>query len=69
MSVETGWLLDDGHLCLGLERGGINLVCYTDENAIRFAREQDAVTMRRVLSGIGYKPFTDKLKPVEHSWG
>ena len=61
--VETGWLLDDGHLCIGRAHHGLGLsmVTYTDPTAIRFARQQDAENMKAALSLRG--------SPVEHQWG
>jgi len=69
---EYGWLLDNGLLCIGLGSCSmVDWVTYTDENAIRFARAQDAVNMRSALRGVnmGISMMMDRCKPVEHAWG
>jgi hypothetical protein len=67
-SVEIGWLLDDGSMCLGLGPFGLFMVTYTNPNAIRFARELDAINMRTALAES--LPMTMRAcKPVEHAWG
>lgn len=68
--VETGWLLDNGLLCIGAGPDhGLGWVTYTDPNAIRFARQQDAEAFTRVLRGVGFNALAAEVKPVEHQWG
>lgn len=70
-SVETGWLIDDGSLCMGTCRNRPAMVAYTDPRAVRFARKEDAEAMIPILVYLlglqldGKKWFT----AVEHSWG
>lgn len=67
---ETGWLLDDGNLCVGASwcTNGFVMVTYTDSQAIRFAREEDVSNFRHALLGLQFKEMIFKCKPVEHSW-
>lgn len=67
--VETGWLLDDGVLCIGgAPNHGLALVTYDAACAIRFARKQDAEAFARVLYGIGFNALAATVKAVEHQW-
>jgi hypothetical protein len=67
--AETGWLLDDGILCVGgAPDYGLSLVNYHDASAIRFVRKQDAEAFARVLQGIGFNALAASTKAVEHSW-
>lgn len=66
---ETGWLLDDGVLCVGAGcNHGLALVTYSDPAAIRFARKQDAEAFARVLQGIGFNALAANVKAVEHQF-
>lgn len=68
--IETGWLLDDGMLCVGATPAGFRMVAYTDPDAIRFARKEDAARFRLALVGIGMRKYAaNRMKPVDHSWG
>lgn len=70
MKVETGWLLDDGLLCLGATPSGFRMVTYTDPAALRFARKKDAENIRLSLVAIGMRRAdANKMTPREHSWG
>lgn len=70
--METGWLPDDGLLCVGATAYGFGMVSYTDPMAIRFARSEDAALMRAALVMQSRHHMTiriDHTRPVEHSWG
>lgn len=66
--MESGWLLDDGKLCLGARFGGFKLVTYTDSSAIRFARKVDAEAAIVGLKCLAY-PHAYKFMAIEHGWG
>lgn len=66
--METGWLLDDGQLCLGACRDGFTMLPYHDVNAIRFARREDALRMRFVLGAIGMPATASRVSAIEHAW-
>lgn len=66
--METGWLLDNGKLCIGAGCRGLILCPYTDQRAIRFARGEDAERMRYVLSRIGLVLTARHVQAVEHRW-
>jgi hypothetical protein len=68
MEPEVGWLLDDSRLCLGFTCGSLGFVTYTDPNAIRFARAQDAENMKKALA-MRESYMVRNVKPVEHQWG
>lgn len=63
--METGWLIERGQVCVGVAcRYRLAWVAFTDENAIRFARKQDAEAMLKALGGdLGHCTVS------EHSWG
>lgn len=75
---EVAWLLDDGQLCLGVKKRSFVWVTYTDPDALRFAREEDAEQLKKALA---YLSSTSNLhsaafelhllaaKPVDHQWG
>jgi len=65
--TETGFLLDDGCLCLGCDTNGFLMVSYTDPKAIRFARAEDADRLRNGLHRLGLGMLSSK--PIEHAWG
>lgn len=65
--METGWLLDDGKLCLGACFGGFKLVIYTDPSAIRFSRKIDAESVIVGLKSLGYS-MAHRFTPIEHCW-
>ena len=69
--METGWLLDDGRMCVGVCGNRFTIVCYTDPSAIRFARKQDAEMTGNVLAPVlGVSLFgRNYFQAVEHSWG
>jgi len=67
--VETGWLLDDGLLCVGTNAHGFAMVTYTDPAALRFAREWDAENFRHALLRLHLSTITyDRIRPVDHQW-
>ena len=66
--METGWLLDDGQLCIGGSWHGFTMCTYSDERAIRFAREEDAERMRNVLRALGSPLTAAHVHPVELAW-
>lgn len=71
MTVETGWLIEKGRLCLGLCENTPAWVTFCDPTAIRFARKSDAENMLRGLKSFtadpneGFHACTVK----DHSWG
>ena len=68
--METGWLLDDGLLCVGATPSGFRMVTYTDPVALRFARKEDAERFRLSLVGIGMRRVdANKMTARDHSWG
>lgn len=66
--MEIGWLLDDGCLCVGGGRLGFGMVTYGSPDAIRFARREDAETVRLTLANIGMPLTASHVRPVEHVW-
>ena len=69
-TVETGWLLDDGLLCVGTCDAGFGMVAYTDSAALRFAREWDAENFRHGLIRLHLRSITyDRVRPRDHQWG
>lgn len=68
--METGWLLDDGLLCVGATPSGFRMVTYTDPDALRFSRKEDAERFRLALVGIGMRRAdANKMTARDHSWG
>jgi hypothetical protein len=68
--METGWLLDDGLLCVGATLCGFRMVTYTSPDALRFSRKEDAERFRIALVGIGMRRAdANKMKPIDHQWG
>lgn len=63
MSVTqgTGWLIDDGRMCLGFCVNKLRWVTYTDPTALRLARAEDA---ERLISHLQVR-----ASAVEHLWG
>ena len=66
--METGWLLDDGRMCVGMTAFGTAMTTYTDAAAIRFARRQDAENMRSVFIELGMRAEMENCTAVEHAW-
>lgn len=73
---SVGWLLDDTErrLCFGVCRGRPSMVPYTDDNALRFARKQDAesfMPLIKYLLGVDMdrQRYVDRLVAIEHGWG
>lgn len=62
MNGETGWVIEkkSATLGLGVECGRLKWVTF--DEAIRFARREDAEDMIRVLG------FAEKATAVEHKW-
>ena len=68
--IETGWMLDDGSLCVGTSTCGFAMVTYTDPNALRFAREWDAENFRHALLRLHVATVNyARIRAVDHQWG
>jgi hypothetical protein len=70
LMIETGWLLDNGTLCIGASwcGTGFELMPYTHAHVLRFAREIDAQNFKHALTMSTYRDMLHTCKPVEHSW-
>jgi hypothetical protein len=66
---ESGWLLDDGRLCVGVCGRRLKMVTYTDPSAMRFAREVDAEAFRKFALVEEWPETAAVCVPREHSWG
>ena len=66
--METGWLLDDGSLCIGASPHGLTMLAYTSPSAIRFARWEDAERFRRTMPALGMPLTAANVKAIEHAW-
>lgn len=69
--IETGWLIEKGNACLGISNGAPSWVPFTDDGAIRFAREQDAVNTLTSLRNFSHNgaPAFAECTVSEHLWG
>jgi len=72
ITTETGWLIDDGKFALGYSNGcqGFKFVTYTNDNIIRFARQEDADRMISYMKHVIGFPISiiEKLNAVDHAW-
>jgi hypothetical protein len=68
--VETGWLIERGHLCLGYDRSCLQpaWVTFTDPTAIRFSRMIDAANFITVLTAISKSNAFEGVTFNEHQW-
>lgn len=74
MPNETAWLIENsrGALCLGLCDGELAWMDFSDERALRFARQSDGLRVRALLQRI--VPFHVAGSPLkdanvnEHVW-
>jgi len=69
--IETGWLIEKGQLCLGIDGSCLkpSWVCFTNPGAIRFARKSDAENMLKSFASFGVEGCFDTVSISEHQWG
>jgi hypothetical protein len=66
---EIAWLIERGGLCLGFCENKFAWVTFTNEDALRFARQRDAYAFKETCK---WTPFNLKLEDTavrEHTWG
>lgn len=68
--VETGWLIENGPLCLGYDRSCLKpaWVTFIDPSAIRFSRMIDGLNFITVLKAFGNAKAFENTTVSEHQW-
>ncbi len=69
--IETGWLIEKGQLCLGVDGSCLkpSWVAFTNPGAIRFARKIDAENILTSFKSFGIDGAFDGVTINDHSWG
>lgn len=65
---ETGWLIEQHGLCLGLNCGKPAWVTFTNERAIRFARQQDGENFLTAIRAMKFGDSFNSCEVREHRW-
>jgi hypothetical protein len=69
MTMETGWLIEKGQLCLGSCGNKPAWVTFTDPSAVRFARKVDAENMLTSLRLMSDGGAFQSCTINDHAWG
>lgn len=66
---ETAWLIERGGLCLGFCEHKFAWGTFTNEDALRFARQRDGYSFMECCKWTPFDLHLEDAKVTEHQWG
>lgn len=65
---QVAWLIEQAGLCLGFCEYKFAFVTFTNENALRFARQRDAIAFRETIKRSPFNLPVGDAVVTEHQW-